>query len=102
MLFRWPWRLREAVLGSEWVATTAVSSAYVLKVVFLDVGRSDVWDSVYFWFTFYVILCDTVFRRVRKMTKDDVMFVRPSSWDKSAPTEQIVINFTFEYFSKIV
>jgi hypothetical protein len=42
MLYRWSWRLREAVVVSEWVANMAVSSANVLRVVFLDVGRFDV------------------------------------------------------------
>ena len=36
-------RLREAAMGSEWVANIAVSSANVPIVVSLNVGRSDVY-----------------------------------------------------------
>jgi len=42
MLCRWSWRLREAIVGSEWVTNMAVSSTNVLRIVFLVVGRSDV------------------------------------------------------------
>ena len=43
MLFRWSWRLTEAVVGSGCVVKMAVSSANVLSIVLLDVGRSAVY-----------------------------------------------------------
>jgi hypothetical protein len=43
-VLRCSWRLREAVVGSAWVANMAVSSANVPIVVSLDVGRSDVYS----------------------------------------------------------
>ena len=36
------WRLRDAIVGSAWVTNIAVSSANMLKVVPLDVGKSGV------------------------------------------------------------
>ena len=38
------WRLREAVVGSAWIANMAVSSANVPNVASLVVGRSDVYS----------------------------------------------------------
>ena len=43
-VLRCSWRLREAVVGSAWVANIAVSSANVPNVVSLVVGRSDVYS----------------------------------------------------------
>ena len=43
-VLRCSWRLREAVMGSVWVANIAVLSANVPIVVSLDVGRSCVYS----------------------------------------------------------
>jgi len=40
MLWRWVFRLAEAVMGLEWLDRIAVSSANVLRAVFGDCGMS--------------------------------------------------------------
>ena len=41
------------------------------------------------------------FRILRKVTSNNVMSVRPSSWNNSDPTRQIFVKFDIEGLSKM-